>query len=477
MTLASSAGHQTQKVCGVQDNETEHFEDDSTTVAYRNNGNCLVKVLFVYTPTVPDLLASVENRVEQILATANLTLANSGILPCHLEFTLAGIEEWQFDETERDEIEILTQLRSDNVIQQLRNNYNADIVYGLVNRNIAEFTENVSGIAFLGPNNSTAYGIGRAVGNGAIHTAVHEIGHIMGGNHEPCSAFDPGENCLESPVNENHAHTFQFEKTKGIFPFCHTVTLTRKTTMFSELSDDRIEHFSNPDVLFEGQPTGIESERDNANTLKTNACTVAAFRTSVNPFVSITGQSQYGCGIQELCLNMSDIEEPVTWSWSYSPDGITFIPLHAYDNDPCITAYFHQTFGGVRFYRVTVFYANGTSIFGNYLMVSSCPPPAPQLGYDASPIQNFQPKGIRIAPNPVNKNQIATLTFEVVNAGVSSWKLLSSSGAVLSETTLGYLDAGIYQEQVLLPDGYTGLYWILLNANGKTERVPFIYQY
>ncbi|MCE2885296.1 MAG: M12 family metallo-peptidase [Planctomycetaceae bacterium] len=127
------------------------------------------------------------------------------------------------------------------------------------------------GIAFLVGEtvDQAAYGVSvTALGCFSNRTFTHELGHNMGCCHAP----GDGGGCLSG----------------GVFPYStgHRFVGTNGTeyrTVMAYSPGTRIGRFSSPSVLFQGTPTGIADERDNARSMNTTRLIVANFRCSPCP--------------------------------------------------------------------------------------------------------------------------------------------------------------------------------------------------
>ncbi len=127
------------------------------------------------------------------------------------------------------------------------------------------------GIAFLVGDtvDEAAYGVSvTALGCFSNRTFTHELGHNMGCCHAP----GDGGGCLSGgvfPYSTGH----RFFGTNG----------TEYRTVMAYSPGTRIGRFSSPSVLFQGTPTGIADERDNARSMNTTRLIVANFRCSPCP--------------------------------------------------------------------------------------------------------------------------------------------------------------------------------------------------
>ena len=155
-----------------------------------------------------------------------------------------------------------------DVLHPLRDALGADMV-ALI-RPAGEYC----GIAYLMPENSTAsdYLAFSVTGRGCLSTQTfaHELGHNMGCCHAP----GDGGGCTSG----------------GLYPYSlgHRFTGNSGTqfrTVMAYSPGSRIDRFSNPNVLYDGRPTGLPAgdpngERSNARTINETAAAVANYRCS-----------------------------------------------------------------------------------------------------------------------------------------------------------------------------------------------------
>ncbi|MEW6266122.1 MAG: M12 family metallo-peptidase [Thermodesulfobacteriota bacterium] len=99
----------------------------------------------------------------------------------------------------------------------------------------------------------------------ANHTFAHELGHNMGARH------DCDQDALDTPYVYAHGYLDPNHAWRTIMAYA------------SSFNETRIPYFSNPDLLYGGEPLGEASgacQADNRGVLNNTASTVAAFRTS-----------------------------------------------------------------------------------------------------------------------------------------------------------------------------------------------------
>ncbi len=205
-------------------------------------------VLSMYTPQARDAVGGVpqiEALIQAAVDNSNTAFINSEM---PLRFYLAGTALADHDDTGNSSTD-LTWLINDSVTAALRNELSADLV--------SLITEDGGGFCGIGQlpltwgpggNPGSVHQVtarGCAVGN---LTYAHEHGHNMGLEHDPANANPPGS---------------------GTYPYRygHFVSGSYRTVMsYSNQCSGgcpRVTQWSNPDVSFMGQPTGITDERDN----------------------------------------------------------------------------------------------------------------------------------------------------------------------------------------------------------------------
>ncbi len=105
-------------------------------------------------------------------------------------------------------------------------------------------------------------------------TFVHELGHNINYRHDPttegCTAISPASGLPYCSGQKYYGHAFPAGAVKW-----------RTIMAYPQAGGTRVTQISNPAILYQGVPTGIANERDNASIAVVNAPIVAAFRTPV----------------------------------------------------------------------------------------------------------------------------------------------------------------------------------------------------
>jgi hypothetical protein len=221
-----------------------------------------IEILVVYTAQVRAAVGGTDQALalaQASIDSSNTAFANSNMA---VRFRLVGARETSLAETGTAS-EVLGRVRADATVAAWRNELGADMV-GMIVENLAS----ACGIGYLMGAVSTgfapsAYQVtarGCAVGNLSF---AHEHGHNMGMTHNP----ENGSGAAY-PYGYGHWVNGNFRTVMSYSNPC-TSGCTRRP------------YFSNPTVSFNGVPTGIANQRDNARAGNEAGPTVAQFRTSL----------------------------------------------------------------------------------------------------------------------------------------------------------------------------------------------------
>ena len=161
-------------------------------------------------------------------------------------------------------------------VRQMRDLYKADLVVMLR----VSGTDGVAGLAYrksnIDANGTNAYCV---VDVGTLYETVmtHELGHLFGCCHAP---GDQGAYCVETAQGGwNYSSGHRFVGDDNVL----------YGTIMAYPPATTISHFANPDVYFEGQPTGTTESTlntywsDNARTIRETFSDVATYRCTPTP--------------------------------------------------------------------------------------------------------------------------------------------------------------------------------------------------
>ncbi|MHB8132913.1 MAG: M12 family metallo-peptidase [Anaerolineaceae bacterium] len=245
----------------------ESFESDNPIVM---DTGAVIDVMVVYTDDARLDAGGTTNIINQIdlaISETNAGYERSGI---YQRVNLVHSAEVNYDEETPfnwgNTLNALTSSTDGSLdqVHNLRNEYGADLVVMLV-KNIEycgigwlmtpTFTRDSVGFSVVSRSCSTGY-----------YSLAHETGHNMGAHHDRATDSGPGY--------YNYSHGY------------HAPNFAFRTIMSYDCSRycPRINNWSNPDVFFGGQPTGIIStasnSADNRLTLNNTASIIANFRQS-----------------------------------------------------------------------------------------------------------------------------------------------------------------------------------------------------
>ena len=239
--------------------KSDSTKANSNNLASVDSGD-RIDVLVVYTTATKTFLggdAQAQTLSQQAVDATNTAYMNSKI---RQRVRMINSQEYLYTETTSGSTD-LSNLRNNTTIQTLRNTHKADLV-----AMIGEI-QGACGVGYLmgadspaSQNNGfTVTARSCAVGNLSF---AHELGHNMGSAHNP-------ENGSSSTYP---------------FGFGHYVNGSYRTVMSyvdpCANGCTRRPYFSNPNVEFNGFPTGIDNARDNARSINNTADSISNYRYS-----------------------------------------------------------------------------------------------------------------------------------------------------------------------------------------------------
>lgn len=219
-----------------------------------------IALMSVYTPQARAAAggtAQIQAQIQAAVDQANTAFMNSNMTA---RYFLAHTEEVAYTDSGSIDND-LNWVTGNSTVAGLRNSYGADMV-SLVVANGGGYC----GIGWVqrNPGSGFANYAFQVTAQGCLsnQTLAHEHGHNLGMEHDPANA---GVTATSASY---------------VWSFGHNVAGSFRTIMSYACPSPcpRVLHYSNPDILYNGQPTGIVNQRDNAQTGDLTAPIVAAFR-------------------------------------------------------------------------------------------------------------------------------------------------------------------------------------------------------
>ncbi|NUL82510.1 MAG: hypothetical protein HUU60_07270 [Armatimonadetes bacterium] len=224
--------------------------------------NVVIDVLVAYTPQARDVAGSTNqmlSRIQLMIDESNQAYSAS-LMPVRLRLVhrveATGYTESSNFSTNLSRLRNTSDGHMDDV-HTLREQYSADMVALIVSGGSA------CGVAYLMSTLSTDFrtsafsvsAIGCATG---YYTFGHELGHNQGSHHDRANA---------GTALYPYSYGWRFYGTNG----------TQYRTILAYSPGTRIQRFSNPNVNFQGTPTGILNSEENARSITNAAPTVRQF--------------------------------------------------------------------------------------------------------------------------------------------------------------------------------------------------------
>ena len=262
-----------------------------------------IRVLVLWTQNAENTGINTNNVINTAIGQFNSSIYRSNITSA-AAITLVGSQRIDFTESNNINTD-WNSLSSNGVVQNLRNNSNADIVILLTNGSYGTITGTVGNFSM---NQNSAFAIVK-IGNAVddTKTFAHEVGHLFDARHE-------NDNSGQSYAR---AHTIDFAWPTSN---CYTVMIA------SEI-DNVVENFSNPNVSLSGLATGT-NENNNARRVSETWQAVRNHRPSGNNLSCyISGQNYcnvYNSYTWESVVGICNQQSALSYEWFTSIDGFNW---------------------------------------------------------------------------------------------------------------------------------------------------------
>ena len=398
----------------------------------------LLDVLVVYTPSARNAAGGTSAITSEIANAINLANSSYNNSQINTQMQLVSTAEVSYTESSfayEDNLDHLTYNNDgymDNV-HSLRDTYKADLVV------LIRESGSYCGIAWMLQQGAESYFDQYAfavVSRGCLpgYTLAHETGHNLGAHHDVQ---------VTNGTTGYYSYSYGYINTNGNFR-----TIMSYPTYCSSCT--RINYWSNPNVSYNGNPTGT-SNADNARTLNSTRTIVARFRDGPPPAVpgSVNGSALTKTAIQVTWSDNSNneagfrVERAASGSSTWTQIGGTATNQTSYTDNglTCGTSYR---------YRVKSYNGNGTSAASaeKTLTTQSCLVAPGSL--TATPLSSTS---IRLNWTDTNSTETG-YRVERAPQGGSTWSVLSTTAANAITYTDSTAACGTaYQYRVIAVEG------------------------
>lgn len=272
-------------------------EDLVSAAATADNG-ALVDVMVLYAPTARAAAggqAAIENLINLAVAQTNQIYANSRITP-RLHLVYVGEVNYNTSGSHRFDLERLTGLTDGYMdeIHALRDRYGADLV------NLWVEGGDYCGVGWIRAQATSAFSVvARACAENTV-TFAHELGHNFGARHDWYV-----DSYVDTPsYNKGYVNLAQsWLSVMAYYDQCYAAGVNCRPILY----------FSNPDILYNGVPTGVRAGTSiscGAGNLSNPACDAENYRVH-NERALTVANFRPGYTYADLLVEQRDLADPV----------------------------------------------------------------------------------------------------------------------------------------------------------------------
>jgi len=445
--------------------------------------NTTVDILVLWTQEALDWVNAVDPNpfIQQLYAgfgyaTMNAAISNSDITGVTTRVQTAFFDFTPFYNPDRDIDTDVDKL----VIEagNIRDQYHADIVILLTNQRYVGLAPNFNpingAVPTTGPLEDQAFAIVEIRHLlSPRFVFAHEVSHLFGAIHEyTVEVSCPGGLTFTG----NSTTVWETIQGQGIPSFNIPPPVST-----------RIMHFSNPDINFDGQPTGCDNcsvgGSNNAAKIDKEACTVSAFRP--DPFWSMAIKAPKNICMQEegvfnanaVTVNLPAPVNPgkpsYTYLWQWSRDGIS--PQGILGNTEAITDVIPPCINCAYFFLHLKVTASDGEVINLTKKINliwhAC---GGGFNRDIIPsidVSDFD-EDFKLYPTPAQDH--INVYFKLNEERKTIIRIRDVTGRVIKIINKKILDSGHYKEHIRLNNLPHGLYFVELNVGNESKTMKFI---
>jgi len=316
ITMEMMAGVPIDISMPIEESPDDLKKSSQARVHKTNTANKNIEVLVLYTDRADNALGNIAATASQSISSVSSAYSNSGITSSELTVSLAGVARLNFTESGNIFTDV-TKLATNTQANNLRERFWADAVILFTDGN---YTSRRGGDIYgvvnqIDANASSAYAIVEAYAATSRLTFAHELAHLQGARHQRCNRLRIS-GCDDVSGN---AHGYSWVTANGQYE----LTIMHQTARPSYVN--RIPYFSNPDVTYNGNPTG-KSTNNVAQKLRDTASRIANFRDSNRLSTIILGGTTASCAGDPLTFlaNSYGGNGSFLYQWETSYNGISY---------------------------------------------------------------------------------------------------------------------------------------------------------
>jgi hypothetical protein len=429
-----------------------------------------IRVLVLWTQNAENTGLNPNDVINTAVAQFNSSIYRSNITS-DATMILAGSQRIDFTETtniEGDWNTFANLLNTNNsVLQNLRNNANADIVVLLTDGNYGNTNGTVGNFNIDANSAYAVVEIGDAVGNSKVF--AHEVGHLFDARH------------INDNTGQGYAHSHIMNMSFWNFSF------TLNTMMHPFSGEGRLENFSNPNVDIWGTSTGISDVRDNARRISETWQIVrnhnpsgGTFSASIDGPISCNLYEPYTWEAVTRCG-----QSPASYEWYTSFDGFNW-QLRSF-NEFFTDAFYWGAYsyrflwlransnGHISDSYATIYLYEGNQggrLATNTLENSSAPIVWKNRNLEENEIGKTNLKIEQIYPNP--SQSAFSLSFNTSIEQDISFDLIDGNGRTVNLFTEEHYQKGKYSKSLDVGNLSSGTYIVKLSSDTESATTKLI---